>query len=108
MKKLEVTAFVRFDLAVALQVTHMDEALRDTGKLIEVDGFRIESQGCPACFSDRLYVRGEYRGSDHEAVTIRFDTEAEKAEWIAKCKAAIRALNESEPEQPTGGAEVWS
>ncbi len=108
MKKLEVTAFLGFDLAVALQVTHMDESLRDKVKLIEVDGFEIKSQLSPACASDTLFVRGSVSHRDLELATIHFATEDEKAEWIARCKAAIRALNESEPEQPTGGVEVWS
>ena len=108
MKKLEIRAFLGFDLAVALQVTHMDYSLRGKGKLIEVDGFSIRSVNITACCNKELYVLGAPGRDDHEVATIRFATEPEKAEWIAKCKAAIRKLNESEPEQPTGGVEVWS
>lgn len=108
MKKLEVHAFLGFDLAVALQIKDMDESLRGKRTLVKVDGFSIESNHSPECGSNTLYVRGEYRGSDHEVAAITFDTEAEKAEWISKCKAAIRKLNGSEPEQPTDGVEVWS
>ena len=108
MKKLEVTVFVRFYLAVALQVTRMDESLRCKGPLIKAGGFSIESKLCPDCASDTLYVRGSDSCRDLDLATINFATEPEKDAWIAKCKAAVRALNEGEPEQPTGGVEVWS
>lgn len=108
MKRLEIRAFLGFDKAVAIQVTYMDESLRDKGALVKVDGFEIKSQLSPACASDTLFVRGSVSHRDLELATIHFATEPEKAKWIDRCKKAIRALNESEPEQPTGGVEVWS
>lgn len=91
MKKLEIELY-RYDKLVFGKVIYQDESLRDSGLIIEKNGFKIESCSGPALHGTRLFIRGENKQFDKDMFYYRFcdeETATKICETIVDCVNSI-------------------
>lgn len=95
--------------AVVGVVLSMPEEWRDKGTLISHDGFGIDSSVYPDAWASGIWLRGREPKRDGRPFSVLFDTAADCDGWLAKMRAAVRALNNTlkpKPDPQADGLEV--
>lgn len=89
MKKLEIELY-RYGNLVFGKVLNQEESLRDSGLIIEKNGFKIESRSGPALQGAKLLIRGENKQFDKDMFYYRF---LDKKTAIQTCKKIVDCVD---------------
>ena len=76
-------------------ITYMEESLRNTGLLIECNGFTIKSIGSPELRRNALYVRGYNLTKDNKQFMCTYSYVKEAKEAYCKILTCVNLLNGS-------------
>lgn len=109
--KLRIRITSQHPQAIVGEVLSMPEDWRNKSTLISHGGMEIASTDGPAAFYDAVHVWGTYRNLDSRPFARAFDTTADCNAWLAKVRAAVRALNATiesklKAEKPLSDAEI--
>lgn len=99
---------VKFEKAVAVQFVGMIEDLRGVGQIFDHEGFRLDSFVEAGLQWEALCFPGENKSSDDAVERLRFGSNEERDEWVAKCTNCLKAWKESRQKQEAALPDRWT